>query len=61
MNLEELGLVAQVLGLALVAASLAFVGIQMRQHHTSERGNAQRDILDQTREWWASCVAVWRW
>ena len=57
MTLESLNLIAQIVGVLLIPASLIFVGMQMRQHHTIERGNAQRDILDQTREWWASCVA----
>jgi hypothetical protein len=52
MSLEELSLFAQVFGLVLVAASLVFVGFQMRQTHAIERANAQRDLLNQSREWW---------
>ena len=44
--------IAQILGILLVTGSLVFVGFQMRQTHDVERGNAQRDILNQTREWW---------
>lgn len=40
----------------LVPASLVFVGMQMRQTHAIERGNAQRDLLNQTRDWWMTCV-----
>ncbi len=61
MSLEEFGLVAQVLGLVLVAASLVFVGSQMRQTHAIERGNAQRDLLDQTRDWWMLGVQDQEW
>lgn len=61
MNIELLGLIAQVLGLVLVAASLVFVGVQMRQTHAIERGNAQRDILNQTRDWWMQCVQDREW
>ncbi len=61
MSLEEFGLVAQVLGLLLVTASLAFVGFQMRQTHAIERGNAQRDVLNQTRDWWISGVQDQAW
>lgn len=61
MSLEEVGVVAQVLGLVLVAASLVFVGFQMRQTHAIERGNAQRDLLDQTRDWWMLGVQDQAW
>ena len=61
MSLEELGLVAQVRGLLLVAASLVFVGFQMRQTHAIERGNAQRDVLNQTRDWWMLAVQDKAW
>lgn len=57
MNLQDLSLIAQIVGVVLVPASLVFVGLQMRQTHTIERGNAQRDVLNQTREWWMQCVA----
>jgi hypothetical protein len=56
MTLQDLSLIAQILGVLLIPASLFFVGMQMRQAHAVERGNAQRDILDQTREWWMACV-----
>ena len=52
MTLDVFGLIAQVLGLVFVAASLVFVGVQMRQTHAIETGNAQRDIWNQTRDWW---------
>lgn len=57
MTLEHLSLVAQIIGVLLIPASLLFVGMQMRQNHAIELGNAQRDILDQSREWWNLCVA----
>lgn len=46
--------IVQILGVLLVSGSLIFVGLQMRQTHAVERGNAQRDILNQTREWWTA-------
>lgn len=61
MSVEVLGLVAQVLGLVFVAASLVFVGFQMRQTHAIERGNAQRDVLNQTRDWWMLAVQDDAW
>lgn len=57
MTLEQLSLIAQVISVLLIPASLVFVGMQMRQTHAIERGNAQRDILDQTRAWWMLCVS----
>ena len=57
MTLQDLSLIAQIIGVLLVPASLIFVGMQMRQTHAIERGNAQRDLLNQTREWWMVCVA----
>ena len=57
MSAQNLSLIVQVVGVLLVSGSLAFVGMQMRQTHAIERGNAQRDILNQTRTWWMSCVA----
>ncbi len=56
MTLQDLSLIAQIAGVLLIPASLFFVGMQMRQAHAVERGNAQRDILDQTRGWWMLCV-----
>lgn len=56
MTLQELSLVAQIVSVLLIPSSLVFVGMQMRQTHAIERGNAQRDLLNQTREWWMSCV-----
>lgn len=44
--------VVQIVGVLLVSGSLIFVGLQMRQTQRIERGNAQRDILNQTRDWW---------
>jgi len=52
MTLQDLSLIAQILGVLLVSGSLLFVGLQMRQTHAIERANAQRDLLDQTRNWW---------
>lgn len=57
MTLQDLSLIAQIASVLLVPASLVFVGRQMRQTHRIERGNAQRDILDQTRAWWMLCVS----
>ncbi len=56
MTLQDLSLLAQVFGVLLVSGSLIFVGLQMRQTHAVERGNAQRDILNQTRDWWMIVV-----
>ena len=56
MTLEDLSLIAQIASVLLVPASLVFVGMQMRQTHAIERGNAQRDLLNQTRDWWMTCV-----
>ena len=52
MTLQDLGLIAQILGVLLVSGSLVFVGLQMRQTHAIERANAQRDLLNQTQRWW---------
>ena len=52
MTLRDLSLIAQVLGVLLVSGSLVFVGLQMRQTFAIERGTAQRDALNQTRDWW---------
>src|SRR5690242_16350559 len=52
MTLQDFSLIAQILGVLLVSGSLVFVGLQMRQTHAIERANAQRDLLDQTRNWW---------
>ena len=57
MTLEDLSLIAQIASVLLFPASLVFVGMQMRQTHAIERGNAQRDLLNQTREWWMICVS----
>ena len=56
MTLEDISLIAQIAGVLLIPASLVFVGLQMRQTHAIERGNAQRDALDQTRAWWMLCA-----
>ena len=57
MTLEDLSLIAQIVSVLLIPASLLFVGMQMRQTLAIERGNAQRDILDQTRAWWLLCAS----
>jgi len=57
MTLEQLSLIAQIVSVILFPASLIFVGMQMRQTYAIERGNAQRDILDQTRAWWMLSVS----
>lgn len=57
MTLEDLSLIAQIASVLLIPASLVFVGMQMRQTHAIERGNAQRDLLNQTRDWWMRCVS----
>lgn len=56
MTLQEIAQVAQVVGVLLVPASLTFVGMQMRQNHAIARSNAQRDLLNQTRDWWTMCT-----
>ena len=57
MTLQDLSLIAQIVSTLLFPASLVFVGMQMRQTHAIERGNAQRDLLNQAREWWMICVS----
>ena len=52
MTLQDLSLIAQIAGVLLIPASLFFVGLQMRQTHAVERANAQRDLLNQMRDWW---------
>ena len=52
MTLQDISLIAQILGVLLVSGSLLFVGLQMRQTHAIERANAQRDLLNQTQSWW---------
>ena len=58
MELEEIYFLSQVIAAFALVASLIFVGLQVRQSnraaelsHAIERGNAQRQILDQTRTW----------
>ncbi len=51
MTLEDVALVAQIVSVLLVPASLVFVGMQMRQTHAIERANAQRHVLTQWQEW----------
>ena len=51
MTLQDFSLIAQIFGVLLVSGSLIFVGLQMRQTHAIERGNAQRDVLNQTQRW----------
>lgn len=51
MTLEQLSLIAQILSVLLIPASLVFVGMQMRQTHAIERANAQRHVLSQWQEW----------
>jgi hypothetical protein len=55
-TLEELAYLSQIVGLVAILGSLIAIYFQMRQNHAIERGNAQRDILNQTREWWMQCV-----
>ncbi|MBM4204802.1 MAG: hypothetical protein FJ194_11725 [Gammaproteobacteria bacterium] len=35
-----------------ILGSLIAIYFQMRQSHAQERANAQRDLLNQSREWW---------
>lgn len=51
MTLEQLSLIAQILSVLLIPASLIFVGMQMRQTHAIERANAQRHVLTQWQNW----------
>ncbi len=51
MTLEQLSLIAQILSVLLIPASLIFVGMQMRQTHAIERANAQRHVLSQWQDW----------
>lgn len=56
MTLEEIYYVSQIVAVVAILGSLIAIYFQMRQNHAIERGNAQRDILNQTREWWMQCV-----
>lgn len=56
MTLEEVYYVSQIVAVVAILGSLIAIYFQMRQNHAIERGNAQRDILNQTREWWMQCV-----
>ena len=56
MTLQDLSLIAQILGVLLVSGSLVFVGLQMRQTRAIETANAQRDLLNQTQAWWLLSV-----
>ena len=51
MTLEQLSLIAQIVSVLLIPASLIFVGMQMRQTHAIERANAQRHVLSQWQDW----------
>jgi hypothetical protein len=56
MTLVQLSLIAQILSVLLVPASLVFVGMQMRQTHAIERANAQRHVLSQWQDWMNSAA-----
>ena len=56
MTLQDFSLIAQIAGVLLVSGSLIFVGLQMRQTYVIERANAQRDVLNQTSDWWMTAV-----
>ncbi len=51
MTLEQISLIAQIVSVLLIPASLIFVGMQMRQTHAIERANAQRHVLSQWQDW----------
>jgi hypothetical protein len=61
MTLEDLAYISQIVGVIAVLASLVAIYFQMRQNHAIERGNAQRDLLDQTRGWWLLGVQDAAW
>lgn len=56
MTLEDFYFISQIIAVVAILGSLIAIYFQMRQNHAIERGNAQRDILNQTREWWMQCV-----
>ncbi len=53
MNWEAFAALGEVSGALAVVASLVFVGYQLRQGQSIERAKAQRDLLEQGREWMA--------
>lgn len=56
MSLEQVYYVSQIVAVVAILGSLIAIYFQMRQNHAIERANAQRDILNQTREWWMQTV-----
>lgn len=52
MTLEEIFDVSQIIAVIAILGSLIAIYFQMRQSHAQERANAQRDLLNQSREWW---------
>jgi len=52
MTLEEIYYISQIVAVVAILGSLVAIWFQMRQNHAIERANAQRDVLNQTREWW---------
>ena len=61
MSLEEAYYISQIVAVVAILGSLVAIYFQMRQNHAIERGNAQRDLLDQTRGWWLLGVQDEAW
>lgn len=56
MTLEDFYYISQIVAVVAILGSLLAIYFQMRQSHEFERLNAQRDILNHVREWWALSV-----
>jgi hypothetical protein len=52
MTLEEIYYISQIIAVVAILGSLVAIYFQLRQNHAQELANAQRDILNQSREWW---------
>jgi hypothetical protein len=52
MTLEEIYYISQIVAVIAILGSLVAIYFQMRQNHAQELANAQRDILNQSRDWW---------
>jgi hypothetical protein len=52
MTLEEISYLSQTIASVAVVVSLVAIWFQMRQNHLQELSNSQRDVLNQSRDWW---------
>lgn len=52
MTLEDIYYISQIVAVIAILGSLVAIYFQMRQNHAQELTNAQRDILNQSRDWW---------